>query len=90
MDTYNYIKHVVSTAMTYTFGRMTFWLTIFNFFMLSNWMYEQTSLGEWMKEMGFRPGDALALILFVIFAISLLEYVIIGRDKKEEYTGEPE
>jgi len=90
MDTYNYIKHVVSTAMTYTFSRMTFWLTIFNFFMLSNWMYEQTSLGEWMKEAGFRPGDALAMILFSIFAISLLEYVVIGRDKKDESSEAPE
>jgi len=84
MDTYNYIKHVASRAANYTFSRMTFYLTIFNFFMLSNWMYEQTSLGDMMKEYGLRPGDALALILFIIFAISVLEYVILGRDKNED------
>lgn len=90
MDTYNYIKHVAKTAASYTFSRMTFWLSIFNFCMLANWMYEQTSLGEWMKEAGFRPGDSLAMVLFVIFAVSLLEYVILGRDKREESSEAPE
>ncbi len=84
MDTYNYIKHVVKKAANYTFGRMTFWLTIFNFTMLSTYMYEQTSIGDLMKEAGLRVGDMLLIMLFVIFAISALEYVILGRDKIED------
>lgn len=88
MSHYDYLKHVISKATNYTFNRMGFYLTIFNFFMLANWMYENTSLGDWMKDNGWRPGDALALILFSIFAISALEYVVIGRDKKGEL--EPE
>ena len=82
MDTYNYLKKVLRKATNYTFNRMTFWLTIFNFFMLSSWMYDQTSIGDMMKNAGLRPGDMLALMLFVIFAISALEYVVIGRAKE--------
>jgi hypothetical protein len=84
MNTYNYIKHVTKKAANYTFSRMTFWLTIFNFFMLSTYMYEQTSIGDFMKEAGLRVGDMLLIILFTIFAISMLEYVVIGRDKDED------
>jgi len=84
MDTYNYIKHVIRKAANYTFSRITFYLTIFNFFMLAAWMYDSTSIGDWMKSAGLRVGDMLAIILFTIFAISALEYVILGRDKNEE------
>jgi hypothetical protein len=84
MNTYNYIKHVMSRAASYTFSRMTFYLTIFNFCMLSTYMYDQTSIGEFMKGAGLRVGDMLLIILFTIFAISTLEYVIIGRDKSED------
>jgi hypothetical protein len=84
METYNYVKHVIRKAANYTFGRITFYLTIFNFFMLASWMYDNTSVGEFLKSNGFRPGDMLAIILFTIFFISALEYVIIGRDKEEE------
>ncbi|MCX6007348.1 MAG: hypothetical protein NTZ34_08865, partial [Chloroflexi bacterium] len=70
MDTYNYIKHVIKKAANYTFNRVTFWLTIFNFFMLSTYMYEQTSIGDMVKSAGLRVGDMLLIILFVIFAIS--------------------
>lgn len=90
IHTVNYIKHVAKTAVSYTFSRMTFWLTIFNFCMLSNWMYEQTSLGDMMKEWGLRPGDALALVIGIIFAVSLLEYVALGREKGEETQEETE
>jgi hypothetical protein len=90
MNTYNYIKHVVRRAANYTFGRMTFWLTIFNFFMLSTYMYEQTSIGDLMKEAGLRAGDMLLIILFTIFAISALEYVILGRDKDDNEEENPQ
>ena len=84
METLNYLKHVIRKASNYTFGRMSFYLTLFNFFMLASWMYENTSIGEWMKSNSMRPGDMLAIILFAIFFISAMEYVIIGRDKEEE------
>ena len=81
MDTYSYIKHVIKKAANYTFSRVTFWLTIFNFFMLSTCMYEQTSIGDFMKDAGMSVGDMILIILFTISAISALEYVILGRDK---------
>ena len=84
METLNYLKHVIRKAANYTFGRITFYLTLFNFFMLASWMYDNTSIGEWMKENHLRAGDMLAIILFAIFFISALEYVIIGRDREEE------
>ena len=84
METYNYLKKVLRKAANYTFSRITFYLTIFNFFMLASWMYDQTSIGDMMKNAGMRPGDMLALILFVIFAISALEYVVLGREKDDE------
>ena len=87
METYNYLKKVMRTALNYTFGRITFYLTLFNFFMLASWMYDQTAVGDRMKTTGFRPGDMLALILFVIFAISVFEYLLIGRDRED--AGEP-
>jgi hypothetical protein len=82
MNTYDYIRHVMRRAANYTFNRMGFYLTLFNFFMLANWMYESTSFGDWLQSNGFRPGDTLLIILFAIFAISALEYVVIGRDKE--------
>jgi hypothetical protein len=84
METLNYLKHVIRKAANYTFGRITFYLTLFNFFMLASWMYDNTSIGEWMKDNHLRAGDMLAIILFAIFFISALEYVIIGRDREEE------
>ncbi len=84
METIHYLRKVMRTALNYTFNRITFYLTIFNFFMLASWMYESTAVGEWMKSNGFRPGDMLAIILFVIFAISAIEYAFLGRDKGEE------
>jgi hypothetical protein len=84
METYNYLRKVIRTALNYTFSRMTFYLTIFNFCLLSSWMYDQTSVGDMMKEWGLRPGDMLLIMLFSIFAISALEYVILGRGKTEE------
>ena len=84
METLNYLKHVIRKAANYTFGRMSFYLTLFNFFMLASWMYENTSIGEWMKSNSMRPGDMLAIILFAIFFISAMEYVVIGRDREEE------
>ena len=83
MSHYEYIKHVVRNAANYTFGRMGFYLTLFNFFMLANWMYENTTMGDWMQANGWRPGDTLVFILFSIFAISALEYVVLGRDRKD-------
>ncbi|MCX5997319.1 MAG: hypothetical protein NTV42_06890 [Chloroflexi bacterium] len=84
METLNYLKHVIRKAANYTFSRITFYLTLFNFFMLASWMYDNTSIGEWMKDNNLRAGDMLAIILFAIFFISAMEYVIIGRDREEE------
>jgi hypothetical protein len=84
METYNHLKKVLRKAANYTFSRITFYLTIFNFFMLASWMYDQTAIGDMMKSAGFRPGDMLALMLFIIFAVSAMEYVILGRDKEED------
>jgi hypothetical protein len=82
MNHYDYIKHVMRKSANYTFHRMGFYLTLFNFFMLANWMYENTAFGDMLQSNGFRPGDTLLIILFAIFAISALEYVVIGRDKE--------
>ncbi len=82
MNHYDYIKHVMRKAANYTFNRMGFYLTLFNFFMLANWMYENTTFGDMLQANGFRPGDTLLIILFAIFAISALEYAVIGRDKE--------
>jgi hypothetical protein len=87
MDTYNYVKHVLSRATNYTFSRMTFYLTLFNFFLLSQWMYDNTSFGSMLQDAGMRPGDTLLIILFIIFALSALEYVVIGRGKEKEREG---
>ncbi len=43
METYNYLKKVMRTALSYTFSRITFYLTLFNFFMLASWMYDPTA-----------------------------------------------
>jgi ABC-type sugar transport system permease subunit len=51
--------------------------------MLASWMYD-SAIGDWVKTNGFRPGNMLAIILFTIFAISVFEYVLIGRDKEED------
>lgn len=82
MSHYEYLRRVIRNAANYTFSRMGFYLTLFNFTMLANWMYENTEIGDLMKSNGWRPGDTLVFILFLIFAISALEYVVLGRDKQ--------
>ncbi len=62
MNTFHYLRHVIRQAANYTFSRITFYLTIFNFFMLANWMYDNTSIGDWMKENHFRPQKILVEI----------------------------
>ena len=90
MSHYDYIRHVIRNAANYTFGRMGFYLTLFNFMMLANWMYENTEIGDLMKSNGWRPGDSLVFILFSIFAISALEYTVLGRDKEASKEQEEE
>ncbi len=84
MNTYDYVRHVIRKAANYTFNRMAFYLTLFNFFMLANWMYENTEIGKMVGDLGLRPGDMLLLIVFIIFSISALEYVVLGRDRNEK------
>ena len=79
-----YYKHVISKAIGYTFTRMTVYLTIFNFALLCFWMYDNSSIGDWMKDNGYRPGDLILAVVFVLFAISALEYVLIGRNTEAE------
>jgi len=62
---------------------MTIYLTVFNFAMLCLWVYDNTELGAMFKENGYRPGDIILIIVFILFAISVLEYVLIGRDRDE-------
>lgn len=78
----NYYKHIVSKAISYTFTRMTVYLTIFNFSLLCFWMYDNSSIGDWMKENGYRPGDLILIVVFALFAISAIEYIIIGRNNE--------
>jgi hypothetical protein len=47
-------------------------------------MYDNTGLGEWMKSEGLRIGDLILVVVFSLFAISALEYVLIGRNNEEE------
>jgi hypothetical protein len=82
METLNYLKHVIRKAANYTFSRMAFYLTIFNFFMLASWMYDNI-VGEFLKGNGFRRGH-VALILFHLLYIGFgMHYH--GRDKEEGY-----
>ena len=77
-----YYKHIISKAMSYTFNRMTIYLTIFNFIMLGFNLYENTGIGDWMKENNYRPGDLILVAVFGLFAISVLEYILIGRNNE--------
>lgn len=81
---WNYYKHIISKAISYTFARMTIYLTIFNFAMLGFYIYDNTSFGETLKTEGYRPGDLILMIVFSLFAISALEYVLIGRNNEKE------
>jgi hypothetical protein len=81
---WNYYKHIISKAISYTFTRMTVYLTVFNFTMLGFWVYDNTGLGEWMKSEGYRIGDLILVVVFSLFAISALEYILIGRNNEEE------
>jgi hypothetical protein len=36
-----------------------------------------------MKNEGYRAGDLILIVIFAIFAISVLEYILIGRNKSE-------
>ena len=80
---WNYYKHVISKAVGYTFQRMTLYLTLFNFTMLGFYVYDNTSIGEALKVEGYRPGDVILMIVFSIFALSVLEYLIIGRNHED-------
>lgn len=78
----DYYKNILSKSIGYTFNRMTLYLTIFNFSLLCFYMYDNTGVGDWMKENGYRPGDLILVVVFAIFAISVLEYILIGRGLK--------
>lgn len=77
-------KRILSKSIGYTFNRMTLYLTIFNFCMLCFYMYENTGIGDWMKENSYRPGDLILVFIFSLLTISVLEYLLIGRDKEED------
>jgi hypothetical protein len=47
-------------------------------------MYENTGIGDWMKENSYRPGDLILVFIFSLLTISVLEYLLIGRDKEED------
>ena len=76
-------KKILSKSIGYTFNRMTLYLTIFNFCMLCFYMYENTGIGDWMKENNYRPGDLILIAIFSLLTISALEYILIGRDKED-------
>jgi hypothetical protein len=50
--------------------------------MLGFYVYDNTSIGEALKVEGYRPGDIILMIVFGIFAISVLEYLIVGRNNE--------
>ena len=76
---WDYYKNILSKSIGYTFNRMTLYLTLFNFSLLCFYVYDNTSFGDWMKDNGYRPGDLIFWVIFGIFAISVLEYLLIGR-----------
>ena len=78
---WDYYKNILSKSIGYTFNRMTLYLTLFNFSLLCFYVYDN-SIGQWMKDNGYRPGDLILVVVFVIFAISVLEYILIGRGLK--------
>lgn len=84
----NHYKRIFSKSIGYTFNRMTLYLTIFNFCMLCFYMYENTGLGDWMKENSYRPGDLIVVSIFALLVISVFEYLLIGRAKEENYDEE--
>jgi len=54
-------------------------------------MYDNTGIGDWMKENSYRPGDLILIAIFSLLTISALEYILIGREKEdpeEEYIEE--
>lgn len=80
---WNYYKSVISKSIGYTFQRMTLYLTLFNFTMLGFYVYDNTSIGDALKENGYRPGDIILMIVFAIFALSVLEYILIGKSNEK-------
>lgn len=56
--------------------------------MLCFYMYENTGLGDWMKENSYRPGDLIVVSIFALLVISVFEYLLIGRAKEEDYDEE--
>lgn len=70
--------------MSRTFSRMTTYLAIFNFTMLCFYVYDNTGIGELMKENNMRPGDVILIALFIIIAISAVEMIALGIGKGEE------
>lgn len=75
------IKKALRTALSYTFTRITLYLTIANFGMLAINLYENTIVGEWVKEVISAPGDFVLILFFTVLFISTIEYLVIGRDK---------
>lgn len=77
------IKKALRAGLGYTFTRIILYLTIANFIMLAVNLYENTVVGEWAKEFISAPGDFVVIIFFIVFFISTLEYLIIGRNSEE-------
>jgi hypothetical protein len=46
-------------------------------------MYDNTGIGEWMKENSMRPGDMILIALFVIITISAIEMIALGLGEEE-------
>lgn len=78
-----HLKQTIRAILSRTFNRMTTYLAIFNFTMLCFWMYDNTGLGDLMKENNMRPGDMILIALFVIVAISAVEMIALGMGEKE-------
>lgn len=76
------MKQTIRAILSRTFNRMTTYLAIFNFIMLCFWMYDNTGIGEWMKENSMRPGDMILIALFVIVVISAIEMIALGLEGK--------
>lgn len=78
------LKHTIRSILSRTFSRMTTYLAIFNFIMLCFWLYDNSAIGDMLKENNMRPGDMILIALFAIVAISAIEMVILGMNQEEQ------
>lgn len=73
---------MIRAILSRTFSRMTTYLAIFNFIILCFYIYDNTGIGDIMKENSMRPGDVILIAIFIILVISAIEMVTLGMEKE--------